>query len=499
MSEQSGYGWANKIVNGVFKTRSRAERRAQGNLGIINLTGGANVQVFRDQKLEKFDAYYESRQYESKPEWDRASDPNGEHIPVRSRKPRFVFPFSKTLSQRLTAKLIGNSVFPTFTVEDAPDDQAFLEAVVRESKLRAFLLEPIRRMANTGSVFIRFYITDGAYKLEWYHSKFCYPTFQANGELESVVIKYLFDDGEDKDSSGNPKKKWFKMELGSTSEILFDTPEYVENEEPIFNEVDRVDHGLGFVQGEWLKTSEDHNSIDGYGLVSDIMEFVDELSYSLSQSSQSVGYNQDPQLVLKGLDEEGLGSLIRSAMKAWNLGHNGEAKFLESGLGGVERAIELRDKVQQNIQDIARIVLLDPEKIVGSAQSAKAMEILHGPLKDLIDELRSVIQDHLKNLVLKMGLACLSASTSGIPTPVMIPEGWVPQSLSIVVEWPPIFQQTMEDLQKKIQVVSAATAANILSRKTATLWIAKDFGISDVEAEIAEINSQPVLNPFGTF
>ena len=250
------------------------------------------------------------------------------------------------------------------------------------------------------------------------------------------------------------------------------------------------------MQGEWFSTTGDG---DGYGVVSDITDFIDEINYSLSQSSQAVSYNQDPQLTLNKLDESEMEGLIRSSTKAWNLGRDGEARFLESNLSGVERAIELRDRMSQNIQDIARIVLLDPEKIVGSAQSAKAMEVLHGPLKDMVDELRIPIGDSMKKLVLKMGIATLLASKQGIDTPIIIPPGYQPTSLDIQLDWPPIFQQTIEDLQKKVQVAVSAASGNIISRKTATTFIAKDFGIMDVEAEHQEIAAQPVFNPFGGF
>lgn len=490
------FGWAN--IKNAF--RSRSQRRASLNLGIIDLTNKKNQQ-FRKESLEKADAYFENRQYENLPEWDVSNDSHGAPLPVRKRQPRFKFAFAKTLSQRVTAKLLGASVFPTFSIEESPEDSEFIKAVIRESKLKSFISEPIRRLVNTGSVFIRFYLSGGTIKLEWYHAKFCYPKFQPNGELASLEIKYTFEDKSEKDALGNYKRKWFKMELNTMSEIMFDNPEFVDGQEPEFVEVARLEHGLGFVQGEWFRTcqAQDKDDPDGYGFVSDITDFIDEINYSLSQSSQAVGYNQDPQLAFKGMDESELGNLIRSSLKAWNMGREGEASFIESNLTGVERAIELRDKIKLNIQDITRIVMLDPEKIVGSAQSAKAMEVLHGPLKDLIDELRLSLEPVLKNLVLKMSLLILIANRNGMDVPLEIPAGYAPKSLALELDWPPIFQQTMEDLQKKVQVVSAATSANLISRESGTRFLAKDFGIENVDEEIQKIAAQPIINPFGGF
>lgn len=496
------FSWANITKN--FSSRSKT--RVTSKLGLISLDRGRETNVYRDKVLQLYDSYYENTQYDGLPSWEQTKDANGDHLSVRKRKPRLRIPFAKTLSQRLASKLIGSSVFPQFSVAENPDDTAFIKAVIRESNIKAHLLEPVRRMLSTGSCFYRFYLSGGAFKCEWFPAKFCYPEFQDNGELLKIEVKYVFDDLEDRDSRGNPKKKWYKLELNTESEILYDNPEYEENVEPSFSVVDQADHGMGFVQGEWLRTIDDNGikkNPDGYGLICDLMDFIDELNYSLSQSSQSVGYNQDPQLTIKNMDQDEMANLIRSAAKSWNLGRNGEASFLETNLSGVERAIELRDKVRLNIQDISRIVLLDPEKIIGSAQSAKAMEILHGPLKDLIDELRIPMEKMVKNIVLKKSMMILIASRQGIDVPIMMPPGYQPKSLDLETEWPPIFQQTMEDLQKKVQTIGSAKTQGIVSPRTALKFVAKDFGIEDIEAELKEIEAaaaaQAALNPFGGF
>jgi hypothetical protein len=483
----------------MIRLFGRSKIRAANALGVISLDAVEGKKLWRKPELEVLDAYFENRQYAGKYDWDIECDAHGNHLPLRLKKPRLQVSFAKSLCQRVAAKLVGTSVFPKFLIEDSPEDQAFLSAVIREAQLKSRIVEPVRRMLNSGSVLVRFYIAGGSYKVQYYLAKCCYPKFQENGDLESVEIKYTYPDYEDKDEKGQPKVKWYKVELGTESETLYDNPEYQHNVEPQFNPVSTIQHGLGFVQAEWMRTCEVPNDIDGYGLTQDLLAFIDELNYSLSQSSQAVSYNQDPQLIFKGMNEDELGDLVRSSMKSWHLGMQGEASFLETNLAGVERAIELRDKIRLNIQDISRIVLLDPEKVVGSAQSAKAMEVLHGPLTDLVDELRMPMEQSLKKLVLKMALATLIANDRGIPVPIIIPPGYRPLSLDVTVDWPPIFQQTMEDLQKKVQVASAAASANLISRATLTYWLAKDFNVEDIEAELQEIASQPVLNPFGGF
>ena len=191
--------------------------------------------------------------------------------------------------------------------------------------------------------------------------------------------------------------------------------------------------------------------------------------------------------------------MIRSATKAWDLGREGEANFLEAGMSGVDAAGEFRDKVRQNVQELARVVMLDPEKIVGSAQSAKAMEVLHGPMVELIEELRPRMEKSLTNLTLKMGIANLMQAQRGAPVPVQIPPGYKPTSLNVVVQWPPIFAPTMQDLRDKVGVAVQVASGNIISRETMTRWLAKDFDVENIEEEIQKIADQPVINPFGAF
>lgn len=96
-------------------------------------------------------------------------------------------------------------------------------------------------------------------------------------------------------------------------------------------------------------------------------------------------------------------------------------------------------------------------------------------------------------------LTTLLLNSRGEPVPINIPPGYKPKSLAISAAWPEIFKRTMEDLQKKTAVGVSVASANIISRETITKWLAKDFGIEDVEEEVAKVAKQPVINPFGGF
>ena len=486
-------GQINRFVN-YF---SRSAVKARMNLGVVLGSEREGIRKFRNKELELYDKYYNGEQYDKMPKWDDSHDKAGEYIPVRKRQPRIVYNFAKVLCDRVASKLVGSDTFPSLRVENDPDTDTFIRLVIKSAKLRSKLMDTVKLMCLSGSSFLRYYIVDGTVMCETFHSNYCYPVFKPSGKLDSISIKYVFDDEAERDESGNPVKKWYRIDLTATADILYDNPKYQYESEPSFQEVSRAEHNLGFVQGEWFRTAMDKHSPDGPSLICDILDFVDELNYNISQSSMAVGYGQEPQLAISGMDVDEIDKLIKSSSKAWNLGREGKAEFIQNDLNGVKVAGELRDKVRLGIQDVARILLLDPEKMVGHAQSGEAMKVLHGPMIDLINEMRPLVEDAVIELITKIAITILTVNQQGMDTDIQIPAGYQPKSLDITAHWPPIFPMTLDDLTKKANVAIALAQSRIMSEEWATGFIANDVGVENIEEELAKIEAQPIMSPFG--
>lgn len=478
---------------------TRLQMHAANNLGVIMGDQLNKKTTHRSDDLDLLDQYYENSQYDNLQKWDEALDVNGEYVPVRKRKPRIIWNVAKLLTDKVAAKLVGSAVFPKFIIEDDPDDTTFFRVVQQAAGFRRNLVMPIKKTLLAGSSFVRFYIVNGVMEMEYCDANHCYPQFDEVGELESIEIKYVYEDQNESDAAGKFKQKWYRMVLSKTSDILFDNPEYREGSQPEFTVVAQADHNLGWVQGEWLRTSKHKFDCDGDSLIGDILDFIDDANYSLSQSSQAVSYNQDPQLTLNKMDEDEIDKLIRSSQKGWNLGREGEAKFLESTMKGVEAAEENRDHNRHRMLEVVRVVLHDPEKIAGNAQSGKAMETLNAPLVELVDELRTVFEPQLKNLLIKMAMTFLEMNARGEATVLQTPKGYMPTSLDITVQWPAIYPLTIEDIQKKAIIANTLAMASVISRESLTRWLAPDVGIEDIDEELSKIASQPIINPFGSF
>ena len=473
----------------------RTQDRIKNNLGIIQ--GGRKSARSRSEVLDLIDKYLKGTQYDGKTPWDEAEKSVDNYIRIRDRIPKIIFPFAKLLCDRLSAKLLGKSVFPKFTIEDDPDTTELIKLIIKQSNLRAKMLTASKEYCAKGSVFVRFKLVAGVLSVEQFNPKWVFPEFDASNNIIFARIQYVFTDMEDLDDQGRPKEKWFKMTLGPNEDVLFDNPEFKAEEEPTFTVVSTEKHELGFVQGEWFRTQDIKFMVDGEGIVENIMDFIDSLNYNFSQSDRAVSYALDPQLITKGMDEEEVNNLVKSSSKGWHLGREGEADFLEIQGSGIERAEETRTDFSQRMQDISRIIILDPEKTVGHAQSAKAMEVLHAPMIELIDEMRPNLEKGLISLLQKMLVTVLIFNQRGEQLAITIPPGFKPKSLDIEAQWGEVFQKTMEDLREKVGLIIQLTSNNVLSRETGLRRLAQDFEIEDIEAEVARVNAQPQFNTFG--
>ena len=482
-----------------FHGKSRTQERIDTKLGRIpGAMMGGTLMRYRDDDLHTFDQYLCNEQYDDKMPWDAGTD--GEYIPIRQRKPRVIWNLPKRIVNTVASKLCGDDVFPNFHVEDDPDTEQFVSLLNKTANLKHNVLGAVKKTLGTGSNFLRFYVVGSTIRMVGYDAKYCYPQFDDEGHLSFVEIRYVYEDEDDRDERGNPKEKWYRLTLSNTEDALYDNPLFVAGSTaPQFTEVARLTHGLGFVQGQWFRTEFNQHCPDGPSLLEGSLEFFDSLNYSLSQADQAVAYAQEPQLAVKGMDVDDIDELIKSSTKAWALGRDGEASFVEADLSGVEKGMELRDKFKQHITDVCRVVMLDPEKIVGSAQSAKAMEVLHGPLVELVGELRQMIGPQIEELVTKLVVVVLTLNAQGMNEVIAIPKGWEPKSLTLTTDWPQIFPMTMEDLKNKVGVGVQVANANIISRESITRWVAKDFGIDNIDEEISKVAAQPVMNPFGAF
>lgn len=472
--------------------KSRTQRRADQNLGVISPHGKISLE-FRSKKLRKYEDYFYNRQHDGKTPWHEAEADQSQYVPINQRKPTIVFPLAEVITSRIASKLFGEDVFPKFMVEDDLEASAALQNMVRGLKLKSYCLDFTKLALALGSVFVRIKVLDEHLSLEHYSSNVCYPEFGADGELEALRVQYVYEDSTKVDEeSQEPKKYWFSFLLTKKEDILYNNPEYKEGQPPEFKVVSKVEHDLGHVQGEWLKLTSDDLAIDGESKIKNILDLADSISYNLSMSDRATLYGIDPQLILRGMESSELEELIKSKEKSWTLGREGEASFLEIDGAGVVNAGEVELRLQRKAQEITKAIMHDPEKIIGAAQSGKAMEILNAPLLELITELRPMFGEFLQKLTKKILIMSRDMEVKNAAK-WKVPESLDIEELDLNLEWGEIFPPTVQDLGQLAAFYVQLTNGNILSRETALRKLAPYIGIEDVDEEVKKIASQPQL------
>ncbi len=483
----------------IFFGDSRSQKRANNILGVRLYDVNSSVDISRSPVLAEIDKYLNNCQYKGKADWQECRG-SKEYVKITDRKPKIIFPFAKVFKDRIGSKLTGASNFPTMKIEEDEEADFFLNKVlIPSSFFKPKMLSVGKNLALRGSAFIRFRFIEGKLSLEEFNSNYCYPEFDQTGQLEKIEIKYVFESDE-KDDKGQYIKKWKRIVLTKQKDIRYTEPEYNDNHGPEFEVAESVEHNLGFVQGQWFRFGEDEIDGNEEPIIYQMRGFIDCLNYNLSQADSAASYGMDPQLVVSGIDEDEVDALIKSTEKAWLLGREGSAQHLETSGTGIQSAREHREDLIKYFQHITRLILLDPEKMVANAQSGKAMEVLHGPMVELINELRPWMEKGMKELLQKVTVTIVILNNMNIPTEFTIPPKWQPQSLDITTTWPPIFELTTQDKQQILSMGLQAANANVISRDTALRWIQSqgvNFGVEDFELEIQKVNTQQQFNTFG--
>ena len=485
---------------------NRLLTKAQNNLGIIFkgktyiTTGGVikPIRLWRKNELEVLDRYLKNNQYEEiKDNWN----PNisGLQHDTRKTKPKFVLPLPEIATQKINSYITGDKSRLKFNFQDMKDQEdfnKFLEDICFYYNLQNI----VPSYLVNGSCFIRFYVSsDNKITIIPYNSKYVYPTFNDSLELESVTIKMIYTTDE-VDGQGNPIRKWKKFDLNETEDIEYDNPIYEPDKEPKFKVKKEIKHNIGVVQGEWFKTfgRYEQNEVDGMSLIDGALDFMDALNYKLSKEDASLFFHLLPTLFSQGIDPENLTEDERisymkhqKSMDGMNLISSekppgeSEMRFLESSGVGLSLSETYYNRSIQLLQYILNIVLLDPERMAAHAQSGVAMRMLHKPVLEYVEALRPMLKKSQISLLKKIAHTCIVKKVPMLSNKVL---GRIIED-KFETSFGDFFENTASDVQAKVSNAVQAVASSLISKETATNYLAKDFDIKNLSEELEKIDS----------
>lgn len=337
-------------------------------------------------------------------------EPGDEHIPLRQRRPSIRYNLAKIIVGKSVAMCYSGRSWPQITTEDK-DFTQWLIAFYELFNFSAFTCR-VATFGSIGSVVPIFRLetmeVDGEQKgvlsFDVWNARDCEPTFGPDGGLETVLLKYLTtcsnlrNMGIDPGREENPNSKWwYRRKLTSQDDIVYAPTKQGDWDDakielrPLDNR--SLHHDFGFVPAEWvsnLPTDED-DSIDGACTFSEIIDFIIEIDYTLSQCGRGLKYNSDPSLLLKEQisNEEGV-PLARTTSKLVEVTKDGDGKLLEMTGNGQKVALEYVKDLRNFALEVVRGSRKDPQRALSHASSGKMAEMLEDDLISLAADIRAM-------------------------------------------------------------------------------------------------------------
>ena len=476
----------------------------------------------RVRELDEFERLYHGRQYDHRglaEAWDKA--PPGRRTPLRHQKPSVQYDLPRPIVDRPTALLFGEGRFPEITfepqrgtapepTEDAREAQvaainAWLAAIVDEGGLAQVALTWARQGARLSSACLTWCVVDGEFEFEAHSTRHCTPTFhpKKRDRLVRLEKRYKHTVATEVLQDGArvvvEKKYWHREVWDEASHVVYhDEP--VTEREPTWRELDRADHGFGFVPGVWVKNLDDGEPgrVDGMSLLDGIADVIEDIDRTLSQKSRAVRYNQEPEKVYFGLRDEDknrvevTGGGATRALPSKKDG--GEVSLLELKGDGQRVAEEHIVSQRGRVLEVTRVVMPDPERLLAASRSGAALRILFAPTLELVGELRQSYGRALRRVfeqiltAVRQGLlGALGALRT--PPPAGIPPG------KVCLLWGDPFEPTPQDLLQIAQTCAAIRQAGLVDRETMVRWLASYLGVRDVRAVLARLDAEAAAPP----
>ncbi len=464
---------------------------------------------------------------------------------------RFTFGESRFPTIKVTAVESGDAIAPTLALseDDAEALTKGISALVEQACLRAGMRTLERRGLSSCTAVAVLAVRDGKFTVDMPHAKDCIPTFrEGTSEVVEMTICYQFDKLVPEPRTGMPQyqRHYYRRDITATDWISYEDAPVKAPGVPIdWIEASRRPHGLGFCPVVWIRNLPESYDADpdGCSLYEGLEDELDALNFALSQRHRGITYFGTPQGYETGVEEddgpEATGRVAGSVVPmqdesgaltgfrrpaedetpARKMAPNEWWRYRKdtARLGLIEtsgKAFEVASAhvldIRSRILEAIDVVLVDASTIAGKGDiSAKLMTYLYAPLLGLVDELRECWWTSGLAAILGMMLRMVAALGGkgiylpGAPKLATILGRFLVQDAddvtgAAVTRWlPPTMTPTWgeyfspSNTEIKLAVDTALEAAGTLvSKETATRYVAPYFGVSDITAEAEEVDAE---------
>jgi len=416
----------------------------------------------------------------------------GEYIPLRYRRPSVRYALARIVVEDSVGLLFSESHFPKIECTDAATRDA-IAAIVRTAKLNSVMVEAALR-GSVGSVAILLRILRGRPFLDVMDTLYLTPAWDALAPdtLQYVTERYkvsgaaLAAMGYDIDDPDTIY--WFTRRWDAEREIRYVPTPVGQIATAIEDDARSVRHGLGFVPIVWVRNLPGGDGVDGACTFRAAIETSIEIDYQLSQAGRGLKYSSDPTLLIRepaGLDR----TMVRGAADALVVSEKGDAKLLEIGGTASQAVIEYVRTLREFALESVHGNRADANRLTAPA-SGRALELMNQGLLWLADNLRISYGQGALVPLLRMVLRA-----SGIYALHM--DGQIfadcDAGCPIALQWPDWYPTDSADRQRDARTVIDLVSARQMSRQTAMRALAPEFGITDIQAELARIQAEQAI------
>lgn len=425
----------------------------------------------------------------------------------------------------------------------SPDDAETLGTWLAEFIERSQLKPVARSLARTGisttAAVAVLGLREGEFRFETPRPHDCWPQFVNDdpaGDVARLVWCYKFEKtvtGPD----GKPQVKdhFFRRDWDGTNHYVYKDVEIEPGKVIQWPAPTVTAHGFSFCPVIWVRNEpENAKGIDGVGLYEGLEQDFEALDFTMSQRHRGLTYLGTPQPYETGV-KEGDGP-DETGRKAGPVGFSGDAPhgavmpvarrmapdeiwtyegeqvnvaLLETSGKAFEVATNHVNDIRSRALETMGVVLTSMADTVnrvsaGAEMSAKFLALAHAPLLGLVSEYRQAWWPHCLVKIVSMAMRML-AELDGKQT-VLIPgsdkaakilapflsidvgggeKRWVPPKLEPL--WGNFFDPSSMEIKQAVEAANAAKDGGLISTETGTRYVADDFGVVDIVAELETV------------
>lgn len=496
----------------------------------------ALVEDERFRRLDRMEAYFRKTQDDAKKyDWDgmvssygsEAAIQPGWYVPHKLRRPSSRRDLARLIVNRLSSMMFGQDRFPDVRIEGDEDAEDYVTCLAKESRLATRIREARDLGGATGTACLSFGFVNGKPRIKVHNSKhvtvldwededefrpaavmeaFSYTKKVYNAELKKMEVKTFWR-----------VRFWDALVEVTWRDIPDSVAALLEWQEWPKRKVNA--HGYGFCPFYWIQNRPCSSEYEGEGDYEGCESTFDDINRLVSSITKGTISNVDPTLVVKMDPASNTGDVRKGSDNA--IFSPGGAEYLELKGTAVQAAKVQCDDLVQGVLDECGVILPDPEKLAGSAQSAQALRILYQPMLANCDIMREQYGDMGIKVILRDMLEVARMLLAREPTqledgtqvqavvilpprvereepeepggePVVTVSERVPgESSEITLNWPPYFTATWKDIKEAAEGMKNANGGKAtLSQRTTVKVMGSLVGVDDWETELAIIKEE---------